>query len=192
MSEREILLKAAIAAGCPEDQTRNFVAAKLWLQERQLVASAAARLCDLPDGPTAIGYGGARGGGKSHWLLAQTGILFVRVGLTAQAELAARVLPRLALTIPMEAKLGKLLANLGGGLLGELDPNPFADYLGDAEHVGHLLFQVLEDFGGGPSAMLLAGFGVNRQPIVFALGLRRCGVLVLVCAARLCGSAPEL
>jgi hypothetical protein len=43
------------------------------LQPRQLAASAAARLCDLPDGPTAIGYGGARGGGKSHWLLAQVG-----------------------------------------------------------------------------------------------------------------------
>ena len=34
MNERQIFLKAAIAAGCPEDQTRNFVAAKLWLQER--------------------------------------------------------------------------------------------------------------------------------------------------------------
>lgn len=73
MNEREIFLNAAIAAGCPEDQTRNFVAAKLWLQERQLVASAAARSCDLPDGPTAIGYGGARGGGKSHWMLSQLG-----------------------------------------------------------------------------------------------------------------------
>ena len=73
MNEREIFLQAAIAAGCPEDQTRKFIAAKLWLQERQLRASAAARLCDLPDGPTAIGYGGARGGGKSHWLLAQMG-----------------------------------------------------------------------------------------------------------------------
>ena len=35
--------------------------------------SAAARLCDQADGPTAVGYGGARGGGKSHWLLAQMG-----------------------------------------------------------------------------------------------------------------------
>ena len=73
MNEREIFLNAAIGAGCPEDQTRNFVAAKLWLQERQLVASAAARLCDLPDGPTEVGYGGARGGGKSHWMLSQVG-----------------------------------------------------------------------------------------------------------------------
>jgi hypothetical protein len=73
MNARELFLNAAIASGCPEDQTRNFVAAKLWLQERQLAASAAARLCDKPDGPTAIGYGGARGGGKSHWMLAQVG-----------------------------------------------------------------------------------------------------------------------
>jgi hypothetical protein len=56
------------------DQTFNLVRAETWLQERQLAASAAARLCDLPDGPTAVGYGGARGGGKSHWLLAQMGV----------------------------------------------------------------------------------------------------------------------
>jgi hypothetical protein len=51
----------------------NFERAGVVLQERQLAASAAARLCDLADGPTAVGYGGARGGGKSHWLLAQMG-----------------------------------------------------------------------------------------------------------------------
>lgn len=73
MNDRDLFLNAAKAAGCPEDQARNLVAARIWLQERQLAASAAARLCDLPDGPTAIGYGGARGGGKSHWLLAQMG-----------------------------------------------------------------------------------------------------------------------
>jgi phage terminase large subunit len=38
------------------------------------MACAAARLCDHAGGPTAIGYGGARGGGKSHWLLAQMGV----------------------------------------------------------------------------------------------------------------------
>ena len=43
------------------------------LQPRQLAANAAARLYDRADEPTAIGYGGARGGGKSHWLLAQMG-----------------------------------------------------------------------------------------------------------------------
>ena len=60
-------------AGCPKDQMQRFERADVILQQRQLVASAAARLCDAPDGPTAIGYGGARGGGKSHWLLAQMG-----------------------------------------------------------------------------------------------------------------------
>jgi len=64
---------AGIAAGCPKSQTENFINAGLLLQPRQLAASAAARLCDNPDGPKAIGYGGARGGGKSHWLLAQMG-----------------------------------------------------------------------------------------------------------------------
>jgi phage terminase large subunit len=59
--------------GCPRDQLLNFSNVGLILQERQLAASAAARLCDQPEGPTAIGYGGARGGGKSHWLLAQMG-----------------------------------------------------------------------------------------------------------------------
>src|SRR5947207_13501733 len=66
-------LEAARRAGCPMDQVCNFGAAEVVLQPRQLVASAAARLCDSADGPTAIGYGGARGGGKSHWLLAQMG-----------------------------------------------------------------------------------------------------------------------
>ena len=60
-------------AGCPQNQMQRFERADVILQQRQLVASAAARLCDAPDGPTAIGYGGARGGGKSHWLLAQMG-----------------------------------------------------------------------------------------------------------------------
>src|SRR5882672_3397907 len=66
-------VKAAKVAGCPKDQLKNFLRAGVVLQPRQLAASAAARLCDRAEGPTAIGYGGARGGGKSHWLLAQMG-----------------------------------------------------------------------------------------------------------------------
>src|SRR5205814_1136295 len=61
------------AAGCPTDQLENFVNAGVLLQPKQLAASAAARLCDIPEGPKATGYGGARGGGKSHWLLSQMG-----------------------------------------------------------------------------------------------------------------------
>src|SRR3954454_11674432 len=63
----------ALRAGCPLDQATNLIRAAVVLQERQLLASAAARLCDQPGGPTAVGFGGARGGGKSHWLLAQMG-----------------------------------------------------------------------------------------------------------------------
>jgi hypothetical protein len=59
--------------GCPRDQLLNYSNVGVILQARQLAASAAARLCDQPDGPKAIGYGGARSGGKSHWLVAQLG-----------------------------------------------------------------------------------------------------------------------
>ena len=65
---------AGLAAGCPLDQMENHLRAGVLLQPRQLDASAAARLCDQSGGPTAIGYGGARGGGKTHWLLAQMGV----------------------------------------------------------------------------------------------------------------------
>jgi phage terminase large subunit len=73
MTEDEQYMAESRAAGCPSDQMINFERAEVVLQPRQLLASAAARLCDFPDGPTAVGYGGARGGGKSHWLLAQMG-----------------------------------------------------------------------------------------------------------------------
>jgi phage terminase large subunit len=73
MSEYDSYVLQGHEAGCPPDQMENFCAAGIILQPRQLAASAAARLCDRFDGPTAVGYGGARGGGKSHWLLAQMG-----------------------------------------------------------------------------------------------------------------------
>lgn len=73
MTELEAYIERGLSAGCPPEQLENFVSAGVVLQPRQLAASAAARLCDRPGGPTAIGYGGARGGGKSHWLLAQVG-----------------------------------------------------------------------------------------------------------------------
>lgn len=67
----ERYLAAARDAGCPRDQIENLLRAGIVLQPRQLAASAAARACDHPDGPTEVGYGGARGGGKSHWGIAQ-------------------------------------------------------------------------------------------------------------------------
>src|SRR3954451_7563414 len=69
----DLYLAAGRKAGCPSEQMGHLVRAGIVLQPRQLAASAAARLCDGGDGPTAVGYGGARGGGKSHWLLAQMG-----------------------------------------------------------------------------------------------------------------------
>lgn len=62
---------AASEAGCPRNQVENFLKADIVLQPRQLEACAAARWCDEPDGPIEIGFGGARGGGKSHWGIAQ-------------------------------------------------------------------------------------------------------------------------
>lgn len=73
MTALERYAAAAREAGCPREQAESFLRAGIVLQPRQLAASASARLCDRPDGPTSVGYGGARGGGKSHWLLAQMG-----------------------------------------------------------------------------------------------------------------------
>jgi hypothetical protein len=73
----EVLLRrfttAAYQAGCPQGQTENLLRAGIVLQPRQLEASAAARECDTYAGPNQVGFGGARGGGKSHWLIAQIG-----------------------------------------------------------------------------------------------------------------------
>lgn len=69
----ENYLSALKSAGCPEDQASNFINAGLVLQAKQLAASAAARACDSTGGPAEVGYGGARGGGKSHWMLSQIG-----------------------------------------------------------------------------------------------------------------------
>jgi hypothetical protein len=67
----EAYIREAAQAGCPPDQIVNFIRAGIVLQPKQLQAAAAARLCDSPDGPVEIGYGGARGGGKSAWVFAQ-------------------------------------------------------------------------------------------------------------------------
>jgi phage terminase large subunit len=72
LAERQAL--AAKRAGVPLDQLQNFLRAGVVIQSRQLRASALARLCDEEDGPTEIGYGGARGGGKSFWALAQVAV----------------------------------------------------------------------------------------------------------------------
>ena len=126
MTAYELFSKAAVSAGCPKDQTFNLVRGGAWLQERQLVASAAARLCDHPNGPTAIGYGGARGGGKSHWMLAQMGIddcqrlpglkalLLRRVG-KSNLEAFEDLRRRLFVGLPHEFKAHKGLLEFANG-----------------------------------------------------------------------------
>lgn len=66
-------LTTARDAGVPRDQIDRYLMAGVVLNPAQLRAAAAARECDHPDGPTMVGYGGARGGGKSHFVLAQMG-----------------------------------------------------------------------------------------------------------------------
>ncbi len=67
----EAYIRAARDAGCPADQVSRFISCGIVLQPRQLLASAAARACDHEGGPKRVAYGGARGGGKSHWMFAQ-------------------------------------------------------------------------------------------------------------------------
>ena len=54
MTALERYLLAGREAGCPREQMDSFVRAGVILQPRQLAASAAARLCDRPDGPAAL------------------------------------------------------------------------------------------------------------------------------------------
>lgn len=63
-----------MTAGVPADQLMRFLAGGYVPQPRQLLFHAAARQCDLPNGPVEVGFGGARGPGKSHASLAQLGL----------------------------------------------------------------------------------------------------------------------
>jgi phage terminase large subunit len=74
LSSVERLVIAAKQAGVPRDSLERFLSAGYVPQPKQLEFHAAFRSCDLPDGPTQVGIGGARGGAKSHSALAQVGI----------------------------------------------------------------------------------------------------------------------
>lgn len=85
---------AGAKAGCPQDQIGNFLKAGVWLEPKQIEMAAAARSCDIrcqsctelyasgkpiardckDCGPRMIGVGGARGGGKSQWMVAQVAV----------------------------------------------------------------------------------------------------------------------
>ena len=59
-----------------------------------------------------------------------TRILFPRIVLGAGSESAARMLPGLPLVVPMKPELGEQSGDVAWLLLAELDPDPFADHLG--------------------------------------------------------------
>lgn len=65
------LIAAARAAQVPRDQLERLLLAGYVPQPKQLEFHAAARQCDDADGPDEIGFGGARGPGKSHAMLGQ-------------------------------------------------------------------------------------------------------------------------
>jgi phage terminase large subunit len=66
--------EAAKAAGVRRDQVERFMGAGYVAQPHQLAFHAAARDCDRSTGPEMIGFGGARGPGKTHGALAQVGL----------------------------------------------------------------------------------------------------------------------
>lgn len=59
-------VEAAHQAGLPRPLLETYLKAGIVLQPKQLAFAAACARCDAEDGPTEIGFGGARGGGKSH------------------------------------------------------------------------------------------------------------------------------
>lgn len=69
-----ILAQTAKNAGVPQDTLDRFLRSGYVPQPRQLEFHAAARECDRPDGPTQVGFGGARGPGKSHAVFAQAAL----------------------------------------------------------------------------------------------------------------------
>lgn len=68
------LANTAKACGVPQDSLDRFLRSGYVPQPKQLQFHAAARECDLPNGPTQVGFGGARGPGKSHALFAQAAL----------------------------------------------------------------------------------------------------------------------
>jgi len=66
--------RLARSLNVPADQIRSFTLGGYVAQPKQLEFHAACRECDAADGPTQVGFGGARGPGKSHALFAQVAL----------------------------------------------------------------------------------------------------------------------
>jgi hypothetical protein len=70
-SALDLYARTAAESNVPRDSFRNIAGRGIVLTPVQLLATAAARECDADDGPVEIGFGGARGGGKSYWAFVQ-------------------------------------------------------------------------------------------------------------------------
>lgn len=68
------LAETAKILGVPKDSVERFLKGGYVPQPKQLAFHAAARSCDEPNGPTQVGFGGARGPGKSHAAMAQAAL----------------------------------------------------------------------------------------------------------------------
>lgn len=68
------LINTAWRVGCPADQLQHFLSVGYCPQPKQLEFHAAARLADAAAGPDQVGFGGARGPGKSHAIFAQVAL----------------------------------------------------------------------------------------------------------------------
>ena len=69
-----LLAQTAKESGLPQDSLERFLRGGYVPQPKQILFHAAARECDIAGGPTQVGFGGARGPGKSHALVAQAAI----------------------------------------------------------------------------------------------------------------------
>lgn len=67
----ERMLRQARDAGIPREQVEYLLSAGYLPQPVQMKFHAACRECDHDGGPTEVGFGGARGPGKSHATMAQ-------------------------------------------------------------------------------------------------------------------------
>lgn len=67
----DLMIRECADGGIPQDQLLHLMEYGYVIQPHTVGFHAAARSADLDGGPTAIGAGGARGGGKSHMALAQ-------------------------------------------------------------------------------------------------------------------------
>src|ERR1041384_6960399 len=117
----------------------------------------------LPSPPIGEREGRARESG-GHLVGGEVGaVLGGGGGGAAGGELAAGVLPCLPLVVPMEAKLRERAGHLAGLLVGELDPHPLADNLGEAEKLRRLSAEQLQHPVGGKLAILAALLEVERR-----------------------------